>query len=247
MTETPFYVVFGDVHNDISLLAGIPDLDRAEGIIISGDLTLGGGVQEALRVLEPAARNAAKLFAQIGNMDKAEITTLLKDRGWNLHAEAVRIFPGVYALGLGTCPVTPFHTPSEYTEERLAEWLEETAAAAETAFAAERASGTGDAALRGQPARVLVSHTPPYGTACDRLKTGGHAGSRAVRDFIEKYRPEVCLCGHIHEARGEDRLGPTQIVNPGPLSSGSYALLLHGGGHGGTGVRAELLRTPPCT
>ncbi|MDR2603775.1 MAG: metallophosphoesterase family protein [Desulfovibrio sp.] len=242
MAATPFYVVFGDVHGDISLLPRIPDLDRAEGIIISGDITPAGGVPEALRVLEPAARSAARLFAQIGNMDKAEITETLKDRGWNLHAEAVRIFSGVHALGLGACPLTPFHTPSEYPEERLAGWLEEAAAAAEAAFAAERASGPEDAALPERPAWVLVSHTPPYGTACDRLKTGGHAGSRAVRDFIEKYRPDVCLCGHIHEARGEDRLGSTQIVNPGPLSSGSYALLLHGAGPDGAAVRAELRR-----
>jgi Icc-related predicted phosphoesterase len=242
MAQTPFYVVFGDVHNDISLLPRIPDLDRAEGIILSGDITLAGGVPEALRVLEPAARSARKLLAQIGNMDKAEITATLKDRGWNLHAEAVRVFPGVYALGLGACPLTPFHTPSEYSEEHLAERLEEATAAAETAFAAERASRAGDAALPEHPVRVLVSHTPPYGTACDRLKTGGHAGSRAVRDFIEQYRPAVCLCGHIHEARGEDRLGSTQIVNPGPLSSGSYALLLYGTGPDGAGVRAELRR-----
>jgi Icc-related predicted phosphoesterase len=242
MAKTPFYVVFGDVHNDISLLPRIPDLDRAEGIIISGDITLAGGVPEALRVLEPAARSAAKLFAQIGNMDKVEITETLKERGWNLHAEAVRIFSGVYALGLGACPLTPFHTPSEYPEERLAEWLEEAEAAADAAFAAERASGAGDGALPEQPVRVLVSHTPPYGTVCDRLKTGGHAGSRAVREFIEKYRPDVCLCGHIHEARGEDRVGRTHIVNPGPLSSGSYALLRREDGPDGAALRAELRR-----
>jgi Icc-related predicted phosphoesterase len=240
MAETPFYVVFGDVHNDIAMLPRIPYLDRAEGIIITGDITTAGGAQEALRVLEPAARSAARLLAQIGNMDKAEITETLKARGWNLHAEAVRIFPGVYALGLGACPFTPFHTPSEYSEERLAEWLEEAAEAAEAAFAAERASGAGDAVLPERPVGVLVSHTPPYGTVCDRPRTGGHAGSRAVRDFIEKYGPDVCLCGHIHEAGGEDRIGRTRIVNPGPLSSGSYAVLLREDGPDGAAVRAEL-------
>jgi Icc-related predicted phosphoesterase len=35
----------------------------------------------------------------------------------------------------------------------------------------------------------------------------------------------VVLCGHIHEARGEDRIGRSQIVNPGPVSAGHYAMV----------------------
>jgi Icc-related predicted phosphoesterase len=238
MPDTPFYVLFGDIHDDISMLSRIPALDQAEGIIISGDITVAGGTKEALRVLEPAAGRTKRLLAQIGNMDKGEITETLRARGWNLHGRAARIFPGVYALGLGTSPLTPFHTPSEYPEERLALWLEEAAAAAEADFAAEQESGAPSMAER--PALVLISHTPPYGTVCDRLQSGVSAGSRAVRDFIEKRSPDICLCGHIHEAAGEDCIGRTRILNPGPLSSGAYALLLREDGPDGAKTRAEL-------
>ena len=49
---------------------------------------------------------------------------------------------------------------------------------------------------------VLVCHAPPYGTVLDRISPGVHAGSTAVRDFIQKYQPEYFFCGHIHEAEG---------------------------------------------
>jgi Icc-related predicted phosphoesterase len=40
-------------------------------------------------------------------------------------------------------------------------------------------------------------------------------GSTAVRDAIRKYEPLLGLHGHIHESRGNRKLGPTTIVNPG--------------------------------
>jgi Icc-related predicted phosphoesterase len=46
---------------------------------------------------------------------------------------------------------------------------------------------------------------------------GLHAGSKLIREFIEMYQPDLCLCGHIHEARNSDHIGKTIIVNPGPF------------------------------
>jgi len=40
-------------------------------------------------------------------------------------------------------------------------------------------------------------------------------GSKAVRDAIAKYRPVVGLHGHIHEARGAQRIGRSLCLNPG--------------------------------
>ena len=50
-------------------------------------------------------------------------------------------------------------------------------------------------------------------------------GSQAVRGFIEAHAPEICICGHIHEARGEDRIGSTRIINPGAFKDGGYVVL----------------------
>jgi Icc-related predicted phosphoesterase len=67
-----------------------------------------------------------------------------------------------------------------------------------------------------------VSHTPPLKTTTDRIGSGVHVGSRAVRAFIEEYQPVFCLCGHIHEARSQDRIGNTLVINPGMIKDGGW-------------------------
>jgi Icc-related predicted phosphoesterase len=70
---------------------------------------------------------------------------------------------------------------------------------------------------------VLVSHQPPVDTVVDRAGVGKHVGSAAVRHFIERHRPMLCVSGHIHEAQGTDRIGDTLLINPGPFLDGQYA------------------------
>jgi hypothetical protein len=51
----------------------------------------------------------------------------------------------------------------------------------------------------------------------DQVREGVHAGSHAVRLFIEEHQPEFFFCGHIHEAAGvAARIGKTRGVNVGP-------------------------------
>ena len=57
------------------------------------------------------------------------------------------------------------------------------------------------------------------------IHAGYHAGSTAVRDFIDDEQPDLVICGHIHEGRGEDLLGKSKIVNCGPSRDGCYALI----------------------
>jgi Icc-related predicted phosphoesterase len=75
---------------------------------------------------------------------------------------------------------------------------------------------------------IFSFHCPPHGSGLDeapeltedmRLKHAGRApvalGSTAVRDAIEKHQPMLSLHGHIHEARGNTRIGRTLCINPG--------------------------------
>jgi Icc-related predicted phosphoesterase len=41
------------------------------------------------------------------------------------------------------------------------------------------------------------------------------AGSVAVRDAIEKFKPMLGLHGHIHESQSVARIGRTTCINPG--------------------------------
>jgi len=204
------WVAIGDVHDDsLDKLGAIPELAGADGLIVTGDLTNIGGAREATRVLEAARKHVPVVAAQIGNMDKAEVAELLSAEGINIHAAARLLAPGLAVIGIGGSTPTPFGTPSEFPEADYAAWLE-------TCW--PETKKLGDHVL-------LVSHNPPKNTACDIIGAGIHVGSDAVRAFIEKYQPPVCLCGHIHEARAADAIGATQVINPGNFSAGGYIVL----------------------
>ncbi|MBI2655045.1 metallophosphoesterase [Candidatus Woesearchaeota archaeon] len=64
---------------------------------------------------------------------------------------------------------------------------------------------------------IFVTHAPPYRTKLDKLGRD-YAGNRSFRDFIEKYKIDLHICGHLHENFGkEDKIKNTRIMNPGPF------------------------------
>jgi len=59
---------------------------------------------------------------------------------------------------------------------------------------------------------ILVAHAPPYGIR-DEVAGAMHAGSRLIRNVIDRRRPKMVLCGHIHERAGRSIAGRTIVVN----------------------------------
>lgn len=76
--------------------------------------------------------------------------------------------------------------------------------------------------LKDIPDAVLICHNPPYGTL-DKIHSGKHVGSKILRKAIEKHQPKLVLCGHIHEAKGEAKIGKTKVINLG--CCGEYRVL----------------------
>jgi hypothetical protein len=63
---------------------------------------------------------------------------------------------------------------------------------------------------------ILVTHAPPYGTKVDKIMEQ-HCGNKTLKQFIVKTKPELVICGHLHETAGiEDKISKTLIINPGP-------------------------------
>lgn len=72
---------------------------------------------------------------------------------------------------------------------------------------------TFESLLKQKPEKTIVlSHYPPKGVV-DKVDFGVRVGSPELRELIEKYKPPLFLCGHIHEAAGMAKLGSTQVVN----------------------------------
>jgi Icc-related predicted phosphoesterase len=65
--------------------------------------------------------------------------------------------------------------------------------------------------------------------ACQRNKYGNYSGAwvgdKTLNAVLPVKRPKLVLCGHIHEARGEDTIGASRVVNPGPAFAGHYAVV----------------------
>lgn len=71
---------------------------------------------------------------------------------------------------------------------------------------------------------VLVSHEPPHG-AQDKIFLGMHSGSKELKEIVEKYKPRLLLCGHIHEDPGFTKNGETTVVNCSMGKRGEGALI----------------------
>jgi len=199
-------IAFSDVHghfdNVTSVLSGTRAMDA---VVVAGDITQFGkpsDVDEAMAAWRPLA---PVLMAVAGNLDSPAIERHLEDIGVSLNAQCRKI-GDVAFFGCSSAPIS-IGTPYEISEEHIAERLR------------RAALGTEDAAVR-----VLVTHAPPWGVL-DRTTNGIHAGSEAVREFIEREQPSLVICGHIHEAFGQDRLGSSLVVNCGPAMHDQYVVI----------------------
>jgi len=186
--------------------------EHAEIMLICGDITNFGTLREATRLLSYFTRLGIPVLFVPGNCDPPSLL--------GVDLEGVRCIHGgtasygdVTFLGIGGSPPTPFHTPFEIEEKEIM---------AELNHAAE--------SLIDDRQVILLSHAPPRDTRLDRTGFGLHVGSVSVRRFIEDKRPSLVFCGHIHEAKGKDRINETIIVNPGPARHGDYALATVEGG-----------------
>ncbi len=72
--------------------------------------------------------------------------------------------------------------------------------------------------------RIMVLHTPPIGEVVDR-DGSAHKGSEVVNEIIHTFRPELAVCGHAHDAAGQELIGECHVVNPGALRNGRYAIV----------------------
>jgi hypothetical protein len=200
-------------------VAGIPGIKEADLVLLSGDLTNYGGVKETKTVLDNILEINPNVLAQFGNLDRHEVNEYLEQLGINLHGQARLVQGEVCLVGVGGSNFTPFRTPSEFSEKELA-------ALADRAFRQGREFITlAEPLHKRKIPLILISHVPPFNTAIDTLYSGKHVGSKAIRTAIEHYQPDLCISGHIHEAKGRDTICNTPVYNHGMLRQGGWVTL----------------------
>jgi Icc-related predicted phosphoesterase len=159
--------------------------------------------------------DAGSVYVMAGNDDPWSVDDVLaQELGDGFCDGRVVTLPSGQALvSCSYANVTPWASPRELPEDELYAKLRDLMETVE------------------QPGScILNAHVPPFDSGLDRaaeldaefrpvLKGGApHAipvGSRAVRQIIEEYQPVLAVHGHIHECRGDTRIGRTLVVNPG--------------------------------
>jgi Icc-related predicted phosphoesterase len=201
-------VSISDVHMATRNLARMSEVWRDTNLaIIAGDLTNFGGVEDASKVLGDVRACCKKVLAVPGNLDRPETFEYFEREGIALHGRGM-VIDGVGFFGCGGSNITPFKTPSEFTEDEI-----------------YAALARGFEQVREVRPLVMVCHTPPLDTKCDRIVSGRAVGSPAARRFIEEHQPEVCISGHIHESAAMDTIGSTVVLNAGPFKGGGYIVV----------------------
>jgi len=181
--------------------------------VVCGDLHDGGSEREAMPVIEALGDLGPSILIVPGNMDpRGFAVRLWENAGFSvLHKRSLYVM-GTGFAGLGCVGTSD---PRMWRDER---WCyhsdDEVYISIKEAF--EKISPFGR--------RVLVTHQPPRGIL-DRAFDGGATGSLGLRKFIEEFQPDLLFCAHIHEARGEARIGRTLAVNPGEMRKGLFALV----------------------
>ncbi len=186
-------LIFSDIHNDRRALERILQTE-ADYYFAAGDMVnWAKGFDQIGPILQ---QRAGRMYVIPGNHEsEADIDRLCSRYALtNFHGQSMTM-NGFTIAGLGYSNPTPFNTPGEYTEEELAQRLE---------------------GFAGFDPLILVCHCPPKDTLLDRVREGVHAGSTAIRNFIQLRQPGYFFCGHIHEAEGVTiRMGTTQATNVG--------------------------------
>lgn len=190
-------LLFSDVHSDLPAAADIVRRSRAVDVVVcAGDLCNAhrklGRVVDALKAIDRPT-----VLVAGNNETTKELAEACE--GWPsavvLHGTGAEVL-GVPFFGVGGgIPVTPFGSWSYDFNETEAEKL-----------------------LADCPAGgVLVTHSPPAGVL-DLAGSGTSLGSTAIRAAMDRRRPKLLVCGHIHGSGGKsEQAGDTLVVNAGPV------------------------------
>ncbi|MFH1562379.1 MAG: metallophosphoesterase [Nitrospirota bacterium] len=199
-------LALADIHSERKVLPKLQRILKEEWdwVLIAGDLTNSGDVAFIEDLLEIIPTNTLAIH---GNMDTVAVIKLLEDKGISIHNKRKEIGgstsrSGYNVVGIGGSNVTPFHTPTEYPEDKIESGLDRLQIDSQT---------------------ILLTHAPPFNCGLDKVGGGISAGSQAIRKIIDIKQPCLNICGHIHEQEGKAMLGKTLVVKLAPAMRGRAA------------------------
>ena len=181
----------GDIHGSSKAtkeLAEKADREKVDLVILAGDIT---SPVETRNLLKPFKDKHKKVLLIPGNHDSFATVDFLSElyNMKNLQGYSVRYDDvGIFGAGGGI--------GIDVSERGIFNALKK-----------------GNDYLRGLKKKIMVTHVHAQGT---KSEFSGFEGSSGIRKAIQKFKPNIFIHSHIHEAEGiEEKIGKTKVINVG--------------------------------
>lgn len=184
----------GDIHGDSGLtkrLAAKAERENVDLVILTGDIT---GLVNSKNIIKPFKDKNQKVLIIPGNWDLFATADFLANvygvrniHGYSVTYENIGIFGAGGARGPG---------PGDVSDNEIMKTLEKA-----------------HSSLKGIEKKIMITHMHPAGS---KSEFSGIPGSQSIARAIKKFKPDILLHGHIHEASGmEEFIGKTKVINVG--------------------------------
>lgn len=189
-------LAFGDIHGDINLcreLAKKAEKENVDLVVLCGDITF--AERSTRDLIGPFVKRGKKVVLIPGNHESLATADFLAELygATNLHGYSIRA-GDVALFGCGGANIG-LH---QISEKEMYDLLSK-----------------GFKHIKDVKKKIMVTHVHPSGTLMEKF-TQIFPGSKGVRKAIEKFKPDILLCSHVHEAEGlEEKIGKTRVINVG--------------------------------
>ena len=183
----------GDIHGDTGLVKKLAKKAKDENVdlvILAGDLTF--AEQSLKNLIGPFVKAKKNVLIIPGNHESVATINFMSEiypNTKNIHGYSfVKNDLGIFGAG-----TVDWGVRGKKSKE-LFELLEK-----------------GHKDVKDLKKKIMVTHMHPRGS---KSEFSGFPGSTAVKKALKKFKPDVAICSHIHEAAGiEEKIGKTKVIN----------------------------------
>ena len=185
-----------DIHGDSSLakkLALKAEKEKVDLVILCGDLTIQDNLMQG--IISPFTKKNKKVILIPGNHETLATADFLAELydATNLHGYSIKFKDvGLFGCGAANSGLSKMSDKEVYDVlKRSFNYIKDTRK------------------------KIMVTHVHPQGSNIEKFSTIVK-GSGGVTKAIKQLKPDLLLCGHVHEAAGiEEKIGSTRIINVG--------------------------------
>jgi uncharacterized protein len=187
----------GDIHGDMNLakkLAEKAEKQNVDLVILAGDLTYAETSTE--NIIGQFKKKNKKVLIIPGNHESVATADFLAEFYGvkNIHGYSVK-YDDLGIFGCGGANIGPFNKMSD---KEIFDLLKQ-----------------GHKNIEYLKKKIMVTHVHPSETKMEKL-SDFVPGSSGVKKAIDKFKPDIMICSHVHEAEGlEEKIGKTRVLNVG--------------------------------